>query len=210
MLRVCALGLICLFFVNSSFAQLEPTKPATRTAQSIEDEINGVKVKTNTTKESLLEAAQKFFTPTILQSKYAVLLKMVPGMLTNIRLLEAIDEWYGTSYRFGGSSKSGIDCSAFVRAVYKSAFGIDLPRTAREQFKASEKVLSTAYLQAGDLLFFNTRGGVSHVGVYLGNNKFAHASSSNGVTVSSLDEKYYSSRYLGARRMDEPGNHSAN
>ncbi|HTG55083.1 MAG TPA: C40 family peptidase, partial [Niabella sp.] len=198
MLRVCVLGVISLFFVNNLFAQLDPTKPAAvRSAQSIEDEINGIRPKLNSTKESLLEAAQKFFMPSGLQSKYGAILKMLPGMLPSVKLLEAIDEWYGTRYRFGGTTKSGIDCSAFVREVYKNAFDIDLPRTARDQFKAAGQFISMAYLQAGDLLFFNTRGGVSHVGVYLGNNKFAHASSSNGVTVSGLDEKYYAARYLG-------------
>lgn len=204
MIRVCFLGLICLLFTTNVFAQLDPSQPINaRTAQSIEDEINGINnIKSVTPKEGLLEMAQKFFTPTSLQEKYASILKILPGMVPNIELLKAIDSWYGTRYRYGGTSKSGIDCSAFVRAVYKAAFGINLPRTAHEQFMATSKVVSSAALKAGDLLFFNTTGGVSHVGVYLGNDKFAHASSSNGVTVSTLTQKYYASRFLGARRME--------
>ncbi len=149
-----------------------------------------------------------FSAPATIQVKYASLLNMLPGMLTNIRLLETIDEWYGTRYRYGGTTKSGIDCSAFVRAVYKVAFGIDLPRTAREQFRAA--ALAVSNLQTGDLLFFNTSGGISHVGMYLGNNKFVHASTSRGVIVSDLDENYYAARYLGARRMSEPASYAVN
>ncbi|GAB3421833.1 C40 family peptidase [Niabella aquatica] len=149
-----------------------------------------------------------FAAPTSIQIKYASLLNMLPGMLTNIKLLETIDEWYGTRYRYGGTTKSGIDCSAFVRAVYKVAFGIDLPRTAREQFRAAAMAVSN--LQIGDLLFFNTSGGISHVGMYLGNNKFVHASTSRGVIVSDLDENYYAIRYLGARRISEPVTYAVN
>ena len=205
MLRVC-LGVAAFLVTIHCFGQIDPRATApkntskTLSAEQIEAEINST-LKASSTKEALLAAAQKFFSPSSLQSKYGTLLKMVPGMLTNIKFLEAIDEWYGTRYQFGGTSKSGIDCSAFVREVYKAAFGIDLPRTAREQFKVAVQAVSE--LKEGDLLFFNTRGGVSHVGVYIGNNKFVHASSSQGVTVSGLDEKYYAARYLGARRMEK-------
>ncbi|MFT4094520.1 MAG: NlpC/P60 family protein [Niabella sp.] len=139
--------------------------------------------------------------PTKVQIKYAALLNMLPAMLTNLKLLEAIDDWYGTRYRYGGTTKSGIDCSAFVRAVYKAAFGIDLPRTAREQYRAASHIAS-ADLKQGDLLFFNTTGGVSHVGMYLGNNKFVHASTGRGVAVSDLEENYYASRFLSAGRVE--------
>ncbi len=205
MLRAC-LGVVAFLVTINCFGQIDPRATASKnnakalTAEQIEAEINAT-LKTTSTKDALLAAAQKFFSPSSLQSKYGTLLKMVPGMLTNIKFLEAIDEWYGTRYKFGGTSKSGIDCSAFVREVYKAAFGIDLPRTAREQFKVAVHAVSD--LKEGDLLFFNTRGGVSHVGVYVGNNKFVHASSSNGVIVSGLDEKYYAARYLGARRIEK-------
>ena len=137
------------------------------------------------------------------QLKYAVLLNTEVEMLSDLRLLNYVDEWYGTKYRLGGVSKSGIDCSAFVQAVYLSAFGVSLPRTAREQYKSS-RIISATDLKEGDLLFFNTTGGVSHVGIYLMNNKFIHASSSRGVTVSDIFDPYYLKKYLGAGRIEKP------
>jgi lipoprotein Spr len=137
-----------------------------------------------------------------LQLKYAILLNTEVEELQNTELLESVDEWYGTRYRMGGTTKNGIDCSAFVKAVFTAAFGIALPRTAREQHRASERVSRTD-LKEGDMVFFNTRGGVSHVGIYLQNNKFVHASTSRGVTISDLYDPYYVKRYVGAGRIVE-------
>lgn len=142
-----------------------------------------------------------------LQIKYSILLNTDVEELQNSRVLESVDEWYGTRYRMGGMSKSGVDCSAFVQAVYLSAFATTVPRTAFEQYKAS-RIISAVDLKEGDLVFFNTTGGVSHVGMYLRNNKFVHASSSKGVTISDLFEPYYLRRYIGAGRIEkaEPQN----
>jgi cell wall-associated NlpC family hydrolase len=134
-----------------------------------------------------------------LQLKYAGLLNTSPDQLQNKALLEGIDEWYGTRYRMGGTTKKGIDCSAFVCAVYVSVFGIALPRTAKDQYYFARHVSRTE-LKEGDLVFFNTRGGVSHVGIYLQNNKFVHAST-GGVTVSDMFEPYYLQRFIGAGRV---------
>lgn len=140
---------------------------------------------------------------TPIQLKYAVLLNTEVEHLVDNQLLEHVDEWYGTPYRLGGSTKKGIDCSAFVQAVYTAAYTMTVPRTAREQYKFS-RIVSATELQQGDLVFFNTRGGVSHVGIYLLNNKFIHASSSQGVTVSDLFDPYYLKRYIGAGRIEKP------
>jgi hypothetical protein len=136
-----------------------------------------------------------------IQFKYAVLLNTEVEQLKNTALLESVDDWYGTRYRLGGTTKSGIDCSAFVQASLLAAYGLTLPRTAREQYKASERISRTE-LKEGDLVFFNTRGGVSHVGIYLQNNKFIHASVSNGVVVSDMFDAYYLKRYVGAGRIE--------
>ncbi len=137
------------------------------------------------------------------QLKYAVLMNTEVENLPNKTLLEGVDKWYGVRYRTGGNTKSGVDCSGFTVAVYQTVYGISLPRVSRDQYKISRKI-STTELQEGDLVFFNTRGsGVSHVGVYLGNNKFMHASVSRGVMVNGLFEPYYLKRYIGAGRIDE-------
>jgi cell wall-associated NlpC family hydrolase len=136
------------------------------------------------------------------QFKYAVLLNTEVESLPSKTLLESVDEWYGVRYRTGGNTKSGVDCSGFTVAVYASVFGFALPRVSREQYRISRKI-STTELQQGDLVFFNTNGsGVSHVGVYLGNNKFIHASVSRGVMVNDLFESYYIKRFVGAGRIE--------
>ena len=136
------------------------------------------------------------------QLKYAVLLNTEVESLPSKTLLESVDAWYGVRYRTGGISKSGVDCSGFTVAVYAAAYGFNLPRVSKEQYRISRKI-STTELQEGDLLFFNTRGsGVSHVGVYLGNNKFIHATVSKGVMVNGLFESYYIQRFIGAGRID--------
>ena len=137
------------------------------------------------------------------QLKYAILMNTEVESLPSKTLLENVDEWYGVRYRSGGNTKSGVDCSGFTVAVYLAVYGIALPRVSREQYRISRKI-STTELQEGDLVFFNTNGsGVSHVGVYLGNDKFIHASVSRGVMVSGLYEPYYLKRYYGAGRIDD-------
>lgn len=110
----------------------------------------------------------------------------------------------GTPYRFGGSKpEKGMDCSGFVRHVYKESAQIDLPRTAGGMSKTGEQV-AEADLEPGDLVFFNTRKKpFSHVGIYAGNGEFIHASSqrSKQVTISRLRDTYWSSRFNGARRV---------
>ena len=123
------------------------------------------------------------------------------GNLDIDRLFTAIDKHIGIPYRFGGDSENGIDCSAFTRRVYREQ-GIELPRVSYEQARIGRGVGGSS-LQPGDLVFFNTSlvGSISHVGVYIDNNTFAHASSSQGVTKSSLRERYFSKRYVRANRI---------
>ena len=120
-------------------------------------------------------------------------------------LMDNIIEWLGTPYRFGGTSKRAIDCSAFVRTMFKNAGNIMLPRTARAQFASVGVKVTRDDLQFGDIIFFHTRRYVyvSHVGIYLGDNLFAHASSKYGVTISSLESTYYKKRFIGGRRITE-------
>lgn len=119
-------------------------------------------------------------------------------------LIDKAMDYLGVPYRFGGSSLKGIDCSAFVQTVYKY-FSIDLPRTAREQFKAGVKVSKKEQLRIGDLIFFRTYAKFpSHVGIYVGEGKMIHASSrEKKVTITSINEPYYVRRYIGAVRLPE-------
>lgn len=135
-----------------------------------------------------------------LQLKYSQLMNTEVEQVQNIPLYQTIDDWYGTRYKLGGTTKKGIDCSAFVQTIFVSAFGITLPRTARDQYKATRHISRTE-LQEGDLLFFNTIGGVSHVGIYLLNNKFVHASLSGGVIISDMFEPYYVRHFIAAGRI---------
>ncbi len=121
------------------------------------------------------------------------------------QLMNSIMDWLGTRYHFGGSSRSGIDCSAFVRTVFAKSANIVLPRTASSQIEVGDRVRNVEDLQFGDLVFFHTRSHayVSHVGIYLGNKLFAHSSTRFGVTVSSLESDYYSAHLIGARRLTQ-------
>lgn len=114
---------------------------------------------------------------------------------------ELIEKYWGIPYRYGGNGKSGFDCSGFVMKLVEEAWSIKLPRSSSEQYTRGRYV-SKNNLRYGDLVFFNTSGdGVSHVGIYLGNSKFAHASEIKGVTISNMDNDYYKKRYIGARRL---------
>jgi hypothetical protein len=117
-------------------------------------------------------------------------------------LLSTARDQMGIPYKWGGTSRAGFDCSGFTTYVF-AKHGISLPRTALEQSQRGV-VVQRADLQAGDLLFFKTssRARVTHVGIYIGNNNFIHASSGGGsVRYSSLDEDYYNRCYVGARRI---------
>ena len=135
-----------------------------------------------------------------LQLKYALLLDVEVEQAANLNLFKVIDDWMGTKYRLGGSDKTGIDCSALMQILFSSLYNITLPRTAREQYDFAKKISRTE-LKEGDLVFFNTIGGVSHVGMYLQNNKFIHAST-NGVTISDLYDDYWSRKFIGVGRID--------
>ncbi|WP_309244760.1 C40 family peptidase [Cohnella silvisoli] len=125
----------------------------------------------------------------------------VGSAFADSKLDQTVDKLIGIDYDYGGTTTSGFDCSGFTGYVFKK-LGMSLPRSSRDMFSWDEgKKVAKEDLRAGDLVFFNTNGsGVSHVGIYVGNNKFAHAAS-KGVTITSLNESYYAKRYLGARRV---------
>ena len=117
------------------------------------------------------------------------------------KMLLTIVGYLGVPYRFGGASRAGMDCSGFTSTVYRSGASRALPRSTRQQYDAGRRV-PDADLQFGDLVFFNTTGtSPSHVGIYIEDDLFAHASVTYGVTISSLESTYYRRRYIGARRV---------
>ncbi len=123
------------------------------------------------------------------------------------KMLMEIIRYLNTPYKYGGNTKKGIDCSAFTQQVYKNTLSLDLNRSAREQYMQGKEITRIEDLQFGDLVFFDTRINVKpgHVGIYLGDNLFAHASSKKGVTISSLNHSYYHSRFMGGRRVEPNG-----
>ncbi len=124
-----------------------------------------------------------------------------PEGLNRDRFLLNVVSYLGVPYDFGGSSKEGIDCSALTSKVYSASANLSLPRSTRDQYKVGSAV-SKGNLQFGDLVFFNTTGhGPSHVGIYVEDDLFVHASVSYGVTFSSLESSYYKKRFIGARRV---------
>lgn len=119
------------------------------------------------------------------------------------QMVDTALSYLGVPYRFGGMSpRTGFDCSGLVNHVFRKAFGLSLPRSAREIARAGAAV-ARGDLKPGDLVFFNTRGFTnSHVGIYLGDSKFVHAPNSRGrVRIDDMDNTYYRTRFNGARRI---------
>jgi hypothetical protein len=138
------------------------------------------------------------------QFKYAIKMDIEVERLANAELYKFIETWWGTPYRMGGSTQKGIDCSAFTQMLASVIYGEQIPRTAQEQ-KIFCRPIDINELKEGDLVFFNTKRAhmVTHVGVYLHHDQFVHASSSNGVIISSLQDNYWSKKFVGAGRMVE-------
>ncbi len=118
----------------------------------------------------------------------------------NNNLHAFINEWWQVPYKLGGTTYKGIDCSAFIQKLYKSVFEIELPRTCKEQYKKCIKIAKDS-LSTGDLIFFKMTRNKWHVGIYLINNQFAHASVSKGVWISDLKTKYWEKYFYKACRV---------
>jgi cell wall-associated NlpC family hydrolase len=120
------------------------------------------------------------------------------------KVLMEIIKYLDTPYKYGGNSIDGIDCSAFTQNIYSDVLSVKIDRSARLQYRQGTEIENKDELKFGDLVFFNTRKRVKpgHVGIYIEDNLFAHASSKRGVTISSLDHNYYSQRFMGARRFE--------
>jgi lipoprotein Spr len=176
------------------------TSPTTKLAALTPDEENMIKDLSN--KKSTKAIGIELSAP--LQFKYAILLDMPVETINDSKLLELIESWYGTKYKYGGDTRQGVDCSGFARAFMSSYYDVTLTRNSADQYKQCATKVKKKKLKQGDLVFFKTngsRGGITHVGVYLCNNKFVHAATSTGVMISDLDEDYYMARFVGGGRM---------
>jgi cell wall-associated NlpC family hydrolase len=130
------------------------------------------------------------------QTKYEQNLESITGIDAWDKVLLP---WLGTPYLSGGNTKNGADCSGFVSSVYREKEGVYIPRTTSEEFKMGTSIDKKS-LMVGDLVFFGEYTRINHVGIYVGNGNFIHASTSNGVMVSPLEDIYWKPRYVGARR----------
>ena len=185
------------FIQNVSFTPEVISNPGITTSPAI-NTTNPVKTGNAVVADAAENTIEKI---SALQFKYAMMMDVEVETVTNTALYSFIDDWYGTHYRMGGTTKNGIDCSAFSGTLFSAIYSLNLPRTAREQYKVCERV-NREDLLPGDLVFFNTRGGVSHVGVYLTNNYFVHSSSTDGVKISSLEESFYSRKFIAGGRVN--------
>ncbi|CAM3964167.1 NlpC/P60 domain-containing protein [Pluralibacter gergoviae] len=138
--------------------------------------------------------------PSSLQASQDEFESMVRNLDVKSRLMEQYASWKGVRYRLGGETKRGIDCSAFVQRTFREQFGMELPRSTYEQQEMG-KSISRSKLRTGDLVLFRAGSTGRHVGIYIGNNQFVHASTSSGVTISNLSEPYWNKRYNEARRV---------
>ena len=157
--------------------------------------------RTSSSKTAILPEGDDEINP--LQIKFAILTNSPVEELTNLRLLVFMDQWYGVPYHYGGNNKDGIDCSAFASLLLSSVYDVNqLPRISADQYHYTRRVPKKD-LREGDLVFFHTLGKghrVTHVGIYLYNNRFVHASIA-GVQISDLGEGYYLHHYVGAGRV---------
>jgi cell wall-associated NlpC family hydrolase len=135
-------------------------------------------------------------------SHYSELMKTPTTYVkNNLELYKFIDMWYGTPYCYGGSTQNGIDCSAFAKTLYNDVYHFTLTRDGGSQFNECDPI-ERENLEEGDLIFFKIRSrSISHVAVYLGNNKFVHASSGKGVMISDLNESYWNRFYYKGGRL---------
>lgn len=127
----------------------------------------------------------------------ATKLNVSPSQITDQKLYLFVEKWLNTKYKYGSQSSNGIDCSGFTQILYEEVYKKKLPRTSQDQYKAITQFKRRRNLEEGDLVFFHTMAGkrISHVGIFLQNNKFISATNS-GVLIADLDMEYWDKRYI--------------
>lgn len=133
---------------------------------------------------------------TLLKKKYAEKLGVSAADIKNEKLYQFINDWYGVKYKYGGKDKAGVDCSGLTAALYLAVYKKTISSNTKD-LVAEVKKIKESDLKEGDLVFFNTNGkSISHVGVYLQNHKFVHASTKKGVMISDMNEPYFKQTYV--------------
>ena len=168
------------------------------TACSPHKKLASAKNKNNTSPES---PANNTTSSTGIQTKYSALLDVKKTEIQNISLYALIDEWYGTAYKYGGCDKNGIDCSNFAAILYQEIYRKKIQGSSASIFNQCHPI-SKEELQEGDLVFFKINSHtISHIGVYLQNNRFIHATTQKGVMINDLNEPYYLKHFYKAGRL---------
>ena len=200
------LVLTSILSISQNKERIEPnSKFNFKKSTVISDDISLLRIITKTEPTTFdVKKEEPSFTSNMLdwvKDKYSSMIDVMPNQISNVMLYRFIDEWYGVKYRMGGTTKKGVDCSAFVQHLYQYVFGYDILRTACLQFKESKKI-DKEDLKEGDLVFFRVHTSrISHVGVYLRNNFFVHSASSKGVSIANLSNSYWSKYFAGGGRI---------
>lgn len=124
-----------------------------------------------------------------------------PGSTKAEKLWQAFERYQGTPYQYGGATSRGFDCSGFITTAYREGLGQQLPRTTSQMLRYGD-VVQPENVKPGDIVFFRIAGKDQHAGIYMGDNRFIHASTSSGVTMSELNGYYWKDRFSGARRFE--------
>lgn len=173
--------LIFLFLVIFSFVSQSQTEPDTGTTE----------IRTSNAMKDSLSAFDFFIQKGIRFDS-----------TSNISLYNEIFNWLGVKYRYGGNGKTGTDCSHFAGSIYKRIYGISLPPGSANIYNTCINPIEKGELREGDLVFFRIRKGrISHVAIYLSNNKIVHATTKGGVMIDDLNENYYSKYYFSSGRV---------
>jgi len=181
------LSVFLLIFILSSCRMGKGLNEDIKPKFELEEENSG----TSTTQKNNPEVKNEtYYSHSLIKTKYAAQLGISESEIGNIYLYEYIDSWIGVPYKWAGNTKEGVDCSGFICAVYKDIYAKQLKRSATDIVKECGSVEKDE-LKEGDLVFFDISSANSHVGIYLANNKFIHASSSKGVMISDLTHAYY-------------------
>ena len=145
-------------------------------------------------------ASNQSFQPRTAHSQYSPV-ESVPGSAKAEKLWQAFERYKGTPYQYGGTTGRGFDCSGFITTAYREGLGQQLPRTTSQMLRYGD-VVQPRDVKPGDIVFFRIAGKDQHAGIYMGDNRFIHASTSSGVIMSELNGYYWKDRFSSARRFD--------